>query len=131
MQHESGQMDLFRKTHEQQFDAWVHTEHGGQVANKFIRYAIGIKRKRDPQTGKPMFATFGAKAIVERLRWHYTMLHGTRGSEAYLCNNNYTAYLARFAMRRCKELEGFFRTRKTGSDNKPRRAVVIPIQEAS
>ena len=92
------QLDLFGETHQQAFDAWVHTPAGGAVANRFIRLAIGLRR-----SGR--FKRFGAKAIAERLRWHYLV----RGAgDDYAVNNNHTAYLARFAMERAPELRGFF-----------------------
>lgn len=54
------------------------------------------------------FKKFSAKAIFERLRWHYSV--ETEGDEFKL-NNNYTAYYARKLMAE-PEFMGFFELRK-------------------
>ena len=92
-------------TLDKRFDDWVHTPHGGKVANKFIRLAIGLKRGE--------FKTFGAKAIVERVRWNMVMR--SRDEEGYKINNSYVSRLSRFAETRCPELKGFFRMRELRS----------------
>ena len=112
------QLDLFGETHSQRFEAWIHTPQGGEVANKFIRYALQMKRRG--------FKTYGAKAICEWIRYQYDLKHGPAGDERYIINNNYTAYLARFAMERCADLKGFFKLREA---TKQTRAVVVPIKE--
>ena len=109
------QLDLFGETHQQAFDAWVHTPAGGAVADRFIRLAIGLRR-----CGK--FRKFGAKAICERLRWYYMM---RRVENDYAINNNHTAYLARFAMERAAELRGFFATRETGRPEKRTKVIIV------
>jgi hypothetical protein len=92
--------------HCQAFDAWAHTPAGGQVVNRFIRLAIGFHR-RGPK--------IGAKAIAERLRWNaFCRKHE---GEKYWINNSYVSWLARFAMTRAPELDGFFETRQV---NKPK-----------
>ena len=53
---------------------------------------------------------FGAKAVMERIRWS-TMVE-TKG-DAYRLNNNYTAYYARMFMAAHPEHEGLFETRKS------------------
>ena len=113
------QLDLFEKTLQEQFDDWVHSPEGGAAANRFIRMAIGLKRRR---------MKVGAKAIWERLRWNY-MIRNPK-NEQYALNNNYTAYMARFAMQRAPELQGYFNVRSLSSchQTRPRRAVVIPIR---
>jgi len=97
------QLDLFGETHQQQFDSWVHTTQGGHAMNRFIRLAIGVQSR-----GKKV----GAKAIVERLRWSYEVSKAY--GEEYAINNNYTAYMARFAMERSPGLRGFFNVRAAG-----------------
>lgn len=52
---------------------------------------------------------YSAKAIFERIRWHYDV--ETTGDEFKL-NNNYPAYYARWFMDRHPEHEGFFHTRR-------------------
>ena len=81
------QFELFAPTHEQRAIAFIHTPEGGQVMNRFIRIAIGLKRRG--------FKNFGAKAIVERLRWHYQIARAE--GEDFRINNSYTAYMARYA----------------------------------
>lgn len=112
------QYDLFGKTHSQSFEAWVHTPQGGAVVNRFIRIAVGFHRRGQK---------IGAKAIAERLRWN-AFVRLAEGQD-WLVNNNHVAPMARFAMERAPELDGFFETRATGGNNKPRRAVVVEIRE--
>jgi hypothetical protein len=101
-------------THMQAFETWVHTATGGAVANLFIRLAIGCNRRG---------MKVGAKAIWERLRWHY----GVRkeAAERYALNNNYVAYMARFAMDRAEELKGYFDLREAGRGRVTEETVVI------
>ncbi len=96
------QLDLFHPRTGTAFDAVLHTPQGGSMANKFIRLAIGLKRRG--------FKHYGAKAICERLRWHYSVMR-VEGEE-FKINNNWTSRLARFAEERAPELQGFFRNRK-------------------
>ena len=118
----SAQYELFHKPIETRFADWRHTPPGGEVTNKFIRLAIGLKRRG--------FKHHSSKAIVERLRWHYAMKHGPKNSSAFKINNNWTSMLARFAEERAPELEGFFRKRGLGTPTKKKRAVVVlDIQE--
>ena len=108
------QYTLFRDTLEQQFDAWVHTPEDGEVANMFIRIAIGVNRRSK---------RVGAKMICERIRWNMALKHDK--GEGWKINNNWTAYLARFAMQRAPELRGFFRTREIGKKAKPSKVYVV------
>ena len=89
--------------HEREFEAFIHTPEGGQVMNLFIRLAIGAKA-RGVRTG--------AKAIWERLRWHFMLRRDPK--ERWKLNNNYTAYAARFAMDRAQTLRGYFELREVG-----------------
>lgn len=106
-QDEPQQFDLFdRMLHRpgwQRFNEWVHTEQGGQVANRFIRLAIGVKRR-----GKKV----GARAIWERIRWNYHMKKAE--GETFRMNDHFHSYMARFAMERAPELKGFFELRQLG-----------------
>ena len=89
---------------EQRAHDWIHTPEGGEIMNKFIRVAIGLKRSG--------FDTFGAKAIAERLRWHYKVKNRNREEEqeAYKINNTYVTYMAKYAAISAPEdLDGFFR----------------------
>ena len=114
----STQFDLFQKSREEQFEEWVHTKVGGEIANKFIRLAIGVKRRGHKK--------YSAQSIIERLRWHYDMKHGP-DKEGFKVNHNWRSHLSRFAMRRCPELKGFFRTREQ-CEQKASHAVVIPVK---
>jgi hypothetical protein len=55
------QYDMFDMSWDQKADRWIHTPEGGEIMNRFIRMAIGLKRAG--------ITCFGAKAIAERLRW--------------------------------------------------------------
>lgn len=85
------------------FRAWLDTPPGGEVANRFLRLAIGMHRRG--------FRHFGSKAICERLRWHYVLRYGEQGAADYKINNNHTSRLARWAESRAPELRDFFRKR--------------------
>lgn len=55
------------------------------------------------------FKHFGAKAIMERVRWEVRM--DTTGNSEFKINNNFTAFYARKLMRDYPSMAGFFRTR--------------------
>lgn len=57
------------------------------------------------------YTRFSAKAVFERLRWHYQM--ETEGDDFKL-NNNYTAYYARMLMREDARFADFFELRERG-----------------
>lgn len=104
-----SQPDLFDKGRDEKFAAWVHTSAGADVANKFIRYAWALHKRG--------IRKYGAKGIVERLRWHYTIMRLRPGEsiqerdDLRKINNNYTSRLARFAETRAPELKGLFEKR--------------------
>lgn len=52
---------------------------------------------------------FGAKAIIERLRWHYAF--ETRG-DVFKLNNNYTAFYVRKLINERPEFNNIFATRR-------------------
>ncbi|MDD2778540.1 MAG: hypothetical protein PHI16_06600 [Methanocellales archaeon] len=115
------QYDLFIKSQQEVFDAWVHTNYGGEIANKFIRLAIGLKRRG--------FKHYSPWAIVGRLRFHYDMKYSNQNCDQYKINNNHIAYLSRFAMLKCPELHGFFQCRELGvKKNVGNKAVVVEIK---
>lgn len=51
---------------------------------------------------------YSAKAIMERIRWHREI---EKGEREFRVNNNWTAKLARWFMRRHPDHEGFFECR--------------------
>ena len=116
------QFELFKTTKELAFEKWVHTTAGGHAMNIFIREARRMKHKG--------FQKFGAKMLIERIRWLNTLAQGPENEEdSYKINNNHTPYMARFAMERDETLKDFFRCRAVGQKQQPRRAVIIPIIE--
>lgn len=64
---------------------------------------------------------YGAKAIVERIRWHHAT-HYAEADEPKI-NNNFTAVFARLFAAAYPEHAAFFRTRERASERKPRRKV--------
>ena len=54
------------------------------------------------------FKRYSADAILHRIRWHMNI---ERGHREFKCNNNWTAPLSRWYMKKYPELEGFFSTR--------------------
>lgn len=97
---------------ERAFREWVHTDEGRTAADRFIRIAYGCQKRG---------IRLGAKAIWERLRWNF-MLRKAEG-EKYRLNNNYTAYMARFAVDRVPTLAGFFEFRAVDSQSNNRSSV--------
>ena len=81
---------------------WIHTDIGGQVANDFIRLALYCKNI--------LHKKVGAKCLSEKIRWDYEVSKPV--DEEYKINNNYTSYLARFAMLRVADLRGYFDLRE-------------------
>ena len=117
----NSQYLLFEKTPQEQFDEWVHTPYGREVANKFIRLAWGIKKRG--------FEHYSHWAIAARLRFYYDMRNKkTDADDGFKINNNWLAYLARMAMDREPKLKGFFAIRELGPRSKKNKAVVIPIK---
>ena len=100
----ASQPDLF-DAQPDPFAVFVHTPAGREIANRFIRLAWGLRQRG--------FVRYGAKGIVERLRWHYAMRR--RDPADYKLNNNWTSRLARFAEEREPRLCGFFEMRRLKS----------------
>ena len=65
----------------------------------FVWYALEVIRAGHSH--------YGAKAVVERVRWHQAIA----GGDDYKLNNNFTATFAREFHRQYPEHDGFFRTR--------------------
>lgn len=95
------QGELFGNKWEVAFRAWITTPAGRRAAYLFIKLACGAKARG---------ARVGAKEVWERLRWHYSMLR-TAGEE-FALNNNFTAYMARYAADKVPELKDFFEFRR-------------------
>ena len=86
----------------QQFNEFLATELGQDVANEFCTWA-----SKAQGCGKRI----GAKAIWEHLRWEYEWSGDAEGQ--YKLNNNFTPYMARLAEKRYPwSLAGFFEKRK-------------------
>jgi hypothetical protein len=101
----TDQPDLFERTTDAQFERMIHSPKGRMIAKEFIKYAMMMKRAGATK--------YGAKGIIERVRWHFRLLH--KGTDPYKINNNWTSRLARFAEDRRPELVGFFEKRKLRS----------------
>lgn len=71
------------------------------VFQLFVKYALEAKRRG--------YDRFGAKAIIERMRWHLNI--ETTG-DYFLLNNDFTAHYSRKAMDEIPELKGFFHLRE-------------------
>jgi predicted acetyltransferase len=60
---------------------------------------------------------FGAKALVEAVRWHYAIERTDQDAEWKL-NNNYTAYIARWLIAKHPEIAGFIELRHVGGQDR-------------
>jgi len=103
------QPDLFdppAPASDQAFDEWVHSPIGRDVADRFIRLAYVLKARG--------YDHYGAKAIIEGIRWEHNLKHGP-DADGFKVNNNAVSRLARFAEDREPRLKDFFRKRQLKS----------------
>lgn len=85
------------------FGIWI--EEHPVAEEKFIELAVEAKRAG--------FKRYSADAIVHRLRWHFDVEMRLEGG--FKWNDHFTSRLARRAMERVPELEGFFELRRLRS----------------
>jgi hypothetical protein len=71
-----------------------------EVVSLFRQLALHLAQQGHDQ--------YSARAILHRIRWHYTVDKGMRD---FKCNNNWTPRLARWFMEENPQLNGFFQTR--------------------
>jgi hypothetical protein len=93
-----------RRSLDDLFAEWITSIHGQAVYLGLVKRAFRMKRAG--------VSHYGVKAILEAMRFSYTIL---RGPEAWKVNNNYGSRLGRLAMREYPELAGFFETRELRS----------------
>lgn len=91
------------RTIQEQFEAF-HRAHP-DVYELFKRFAQELRA-----AGRPHY---GAKAILERVRWHYAT--SSASAEEFKINNNYTSRYARLLIAECPEFADFFETRRLTS----------------
>ena len=76
-----------------------------EVCDKFEEIALMLHTEHH-------FKRYSARAILHRIRWHFQIDRGRRG---FKCNNNWTADMARWFIKRHPESPKFFGLReKTG-----------------
>lgn len=63
------------------------------------------------------FKNYSGKSVFERIRWH--MDTGGDGLNQFKINNNYCPFYTRRFMKMFPEHDGFFRTRKQTTEDKP------------
>ena len=107
----TNQLDMFLDT---PFREWADTEQGRYVTYLFIRLAMGCK-KRDVK--------MGAKAIWEKIRWHYRMKKDP--AQRYLLNNTWCSPMAHLAEEKRTELVGYFEHRESPKAKK-QKVMVFP-----
>ena len=64
------------------------------------------------------FSHYSAHAIFERIRWE-TDQADAEGRPTFKINNNHRSFYARWFMMKYPQHDGFFRTRRLTSDDKP------------
>ena len=89
-----------RRSIQERFEAWI--ARNKEVYDLFKQFAFDLK-KAGHEKG-------GAKAIAERIRWHYAT-EGPRDGEFKL-NNIFVSRLARMLIAECPQFEHFFKRRK-------------------
>ena len=93
-----------RETLDEQFSKWVRNPLGSEIANRFIRASCGLKTAG--------WKRYGAKRIIEGIRWNIHLENGPAKDGEFKVNNNMTSRLARFAETKCSDLNGFFEKRE-------------------
>ena len=63
------------------------------------------------------FKNYSGKSVFERIRWHMDV--GGDGVTQFKINNNYCPFYTRAFMRMYPQHDGFFRTRKQTTEDKP------------
>jgi len=95
----------------------LNTPPSKTIAEKFEEYhrdnphVFRLFKQYSEQALDRGYTKFSAKAVFERLRWHYQM--ETVGDDFKL-NNNYTAYYARLLMQSDIRFQNFFELRERG-----------------
>lgn len=98
-----------------EFDEWLHTPQGGEIANLFLRLSVGMKRRG--------FIHYGAQGIIERIRWNHALKYGPdadaigKGDQGFKVSHNWRRRLSIWAMTRAPELADFFRIHERHEDD--------------
>lgn len=74
------------------------------ICDLFERLSLEVARRG--------FKRYSARAVLHRLRWHFNIEKGERD---FKCNNNWTAALSRWFLKRHPELPDFFELRERSS----------------
>lgn len=85
-----------------------HAKHP-EVWDMFVDFTLQMVRRG--------FHNYSIKAIFERIRWEKDA--GGDGETQFKINNNYAPYYARRFMKMYPAHDGFFRTRKLTTEDKP------------
>ncbi len=88
---------------DEQFDVWIGSN--PKIWALFEKYAMDLARRG--------FQHYGAKAVVERMRWHLNIELPV--GEEFVMNNNYTSRLARRFVELHPEHGSLFRMRELRS----------------
>ena len=102
------QLELQGKVLEDDFDAFVHSPRGGEIANLAIR--LSLQKFREGHT------RYSIQRIIESIRWDHGVRDVLRDPTAppgthqhYKVPHKFRALLGRFVMERAPTLKGFFR----------------------
>tara|TARA_B100000085_G_C18514453_1_gene501052 strand:+ start:699 stop:1046 length:348 start_codon:yes stop_codon:yes gene_type:complete len=85
-----------------------HKQHP-EIWDQFVRFTRQIISRG--------FANYSVNAVFHRVRWEQDM--GGDGTTQFKINNNYAPYYSRRFMKMYPQHDGFFRTRKLTSEEKP------------
>lgn len=77
----------------------IYHQQNPEIYNKFKELTLQVLQNR---------ARFGAKAIIEQIRWNSMI----SGNEDFKISNNYTAYYARKFMNEFSQHDGLFKIKK-------------------
>ncbi len=90
-----------------EFDEWLHTPAGGEIANRFLRLSVRMHRRG--------WDHYSAQGVIEQMRWEHDLAHGPDAG-GFKINHNWRRRLTLWAMVRCPELDGFFRVKNHEGD---------------
>jgi hypothetical protein len=73
-----------------------------EVYDEIVRLARIVKEKGS-------YSTYSIQAIIERIRWHFSIEKSL--GDSFKINNNHAKFYSELAMKQEPDLKGFFKTR--------------------
>lgn len=90
-----------------EFDEWLHTDSGGEIANRFLRLSVQMRRRG--------WTHYSAQGVLEKMRWEDHLRNGPDVG-GFKISHNWRRRLSLWAMIRVPELDGFFMVKNHDGD---------------